>query len=157
MFTRSLPLVAFLIATFGAAAIGSSATFRSVETWYPTLLKPSWTPPSSWFGPVWGVLYFAMAIAGWRVWRRTEGVGRKTLAVLYAVHLVLNALWSVFFFGLRRLGLALIDLAALWLLLVVLLARYWRIDRPAGALWTPYVLWTSFAFALNAAIWQLNR
>lgn len=152
-----LSLTVFLTATFTAAALGSLATFASVKTWYPTLSKPTWTPPSSWFSPVWTALYLAMAIAAWRVWQRTEGKARTSTAWLYAVQLALNALWSVLFFGLRSPVLGLVDIAALWLVLVVLLVRYWCIDRVAGALWTPYVLWVSFASALNAAIWQLNR
>lgn len=151
------PLIVFLAATFAASALGSWATFENVRTWYPTLAKPAWTPPSSWFGPVWTALYVAMAVAGWRVWQRNEGRTRALNAWLYAAQLSLNALWSILFFGLRNPGLALIDIAALWLLLVITLVRYWKIDRIAGALWTPYVFWVSFASALNFALWQLNR
>jgi benzodiazapine receptor len=157
MTARFLPLLVFLFATFGAAALGSFATFRTVGTWYPSLVKPSWTPPAAIFGPVWSVLYCAMAIAGWRVWRRTEARARRNVTVLYGAQLGLNALWSVLFFGLRRPDLALIDIAVLWTVLVALLLRYWHTDRVAGALWTPYVAWVSFASALNAAIWHLNR
>ena len=157
-FPRYGALAGFLATTFAAAAIGSSATFTSVNTWYPLLAKPSWTPPGSWFGPVWSVLYVFMAVAGWRVWRQQPAGGKAaTVLWLYGAQLALNALWSVLFFGLRRPGLALIEISLFWLLLVVLLVRYWREDRIAGALWTPYVLWVSFASALNAAIWFLNR
>lgn len=150
-------LIVFLVATFLAAAIGSLSTMENVKTWYPTLAKPAWTPPSTWFAPVWTALYVAMAVAAWRVWRRTEGETRTRIAWLYAAQLVLNALWSVLFFGLRQPGLALVEIALLWLVLVITLVRYWKIDRVAGALWTPYVLWVSFASALNAALWHLNR
>jgi len=151
-------LAGFLLVTFAAAAIGSSATFTSVNTWYASLAKPSWTPPGSWFGPVWSILYVAMAVAGWRVWRRQPAGAKAAMALwLYGAQLALNALWSVLFFGLQRPGLALIEIAGLWVLLVVLLVRFWREDRIAGALWAPYVLWVSFASALNAAIWFLNR
>ena len=150
-------LIGFLVATFAAAAIGSAATFRSVKTWYPLLEKPEWTPPSGWFAPVWSVLYVAMAVAGWRVWRLQTGPGASAVLRLYAAQLSLNALWSVFFFGLRRPDLALINIAGLWLLLVLALFHFWRADRIAGALWTPYVAWVSFAAILNAAVWMLNR
>ena len=150
-------LTVFLAATFSAGAIGSLATMENVKTWYPSLAKPAWTPPGTWFAPVWTALFLAMAVAAWRVWRRTQGETRTRIAWLYAAQLVLNALWSVLFFGLRQPGLALVEIAVLWLVLVITLVRYWKIDRFAGALWTPYVLWVSFASALNAAIWQLNR
>lgn len=150
-------LAAFLVITFGAAVIGSVATFRSVETWYPTLLKPDWTPPSALFGPVWTTLYVAMAVAAWRVWRLQTGASAMAVARSYGAQLFLNALWSVLFFGYRRPDLALVDIAALWFVLVVILLRFWRADRIAGALWLPYVAWVSFAFALNASVWSLNR
>lgn len=150
-------LIGFLAATFTAAAIGSWATFANVRAWYPSLAKPAWTPPGSLFGPVWFVLYVAMAVAVWRVWRTQSGAAAFGVLRLYGAQLGLNALWSVLFFGLRRPDLALVDIAALWLLLVLALVRFSRVDRIAGGLWAPYVAWVSFASALNAAIWFLNR
>ena len=158
MLSRSaLLLIGLLAATFAAGAIGSYATFPNVQTWYPGLAKPSWTPPGWLFGPVWTTLYIAMAVAAWRAWRASTGPAARAVLQLYGAQLVLNALWSILFFGLRRPGLAVFDIAALWLLLVFLLVRFWRTDRLAGVLWTPYVLWVSFASALNTAIWWLNR
>jgi translocator protein len=154
---RYAALGAFLVVTFLAAGIGSFATFRSVGTWYPTLEKPAWTPPSALFGPVWSILYVLMAVAAWRVWCKQTGPQATAVLRFYGAQLALNALWSVLFFGMRRPDLALFDIAALWLLLVIGLMRFWRADRIAGALWTPYVAWVSFASALNAAVWHLNR
>ncbi len=151
-------LLCFLLVTFAAAAIGSFATFPNVKDWYPTLAKPSWTPPGWLFGPVWSVLYVAMAIAGWRAWRAcADRTAARAVLLLYGAQLGCNALWSVLFFGVRRPGLALFDIALLWLLLAVLLVRLWKVDRAAGLLWAPYLAWVSFAAALNASIWWLNR
>jgi tryptophan-rich sensory protein len=150
-------LLGFLVITFAAAAIGSFSTFPNVRDWYPTLAKPAWTPPGWLFGPVWSALYTAMAIAGWRAWRAcADRKAARGVLLLYAAQLVCNALWSVLFFGLRQPGLALVDIAALWLLLVGLQIRLWSVDRAAGLLWAPYVAWVSFASALNAAIWWMN-
>lgn len=154
---RYIGLIVFLVVTFAAAAIGSIATSASVKTWYPGLAKPAWTPPGWLFAPVWTLLYGAMAVAAWRVWRRQTGPAAFGVLRLYGAQLALNALWSVLFFGLRRPDLALFNIAGLWLLLVLALVRFWRVDRVAGALWAPYVAWVSFASALNAAIWNLNR
>jgi translocator protein len=154
---RYVALAGFLTLTFAAAAIGSTATFTNVKTWYPLLQKPAWTPPSWLFAPVWSALYVAMAVAGWRVWRLQSGRAARGVLRLYTAQLALNALWSVLFFGMRRPDLALIDIAGLWLLLVIALVYFWRSDRIAGMLWAPYVAWVSFASALNAAIWWLNR
>ena len=109
------------------------------------------------FGPVWTCLYVAMAVATWRVWRKQEPRDARTTLFLYGVQLALNALWSVIFFGLRRPDLALVEIVALWLVLVVLLVRFARVDRLAGWLWAAYVAWVTFAAALNASIWHLNR
>lgn len=148
-------LLLFILGAFAAGTIGSLATFSSVGSWYPTLQKPSWTPPSAVFGPVWTTLYVLMGIAAWRAWRRA---GEASGAVLrpYVAQLVLNALWSVLFFGLRNPTLALVDVIALWILLALIQVRFWRIDRLAAALWLPYLIWVSYATALNAAIVRLN-
>lgn len=154
---RYAALAGFLVATFLAGAIGSAATFPNVATWYPTLIRPTWTPPNTWFGPVWTCLYVAMAVAAWRVWRKQPAPDARRTLVFYGAQLVLNALWSVLFFGLRRPDLALAEIVVFWMLLVFLLVRFWRADRAAGVLWAPYVAWVSFASALNGALWWMNR
>ncbi len=152
-----LTLAFFLIVTFAAGAIGSAATFENVRSWYPSLNKPSWNPPGWIFGPVWSCLYTAMAVAAWRVWRIQIGSTAPSVWRVYGTQLGLNALWSLCFFAWRRPDLALLDIAALWTLLVFTLVRFWRIDRVAGWLWAPYVAWVSFAAVLNATIYGLNR
>ena len=156
-FLRYLALPAFILAAFAAGAIGSAATFENVRAWYPTLAKPGWTPPSWLFGPVWTCLYVAMGVAAWRVWRIATGSAARTVLGLYAAQLVLNALWSILFFGLRQPGLAFLEILLLWALIAALLPRWWRADRLAGLLWAPYVAWVAFASVLNGAIWWLNR
>lgn len=148
-------LIGFIGASFVAGAIGSWATFPNVRTWYPLLNKPAWNPPSWLFAPVWTTLYVLMGVAIWRAWR-TRAPAAPGLVRLYFVQLVLNAVWSVLFFGLRQPGWALVEIVALWGVLVWLQAGLWRTDRLAAALWLPYVLWVSFATALNTAIVRLN-
>ncbi len=154
---RWIPLALFLVLALAAAAIGTVATVSSVQTWYPTLQKPAWTPPSWLFAPVWTLLYVAMSIAAWRAWRNETPFGARTIFRLHAAQLALNALWSILFFGLQRPGFALIDVIVLWLVLIRLLVRFRDSDRIAMWLWVPYVLWVSFAAVLNAAIFDLNR
>lgn len=141
-------------AAFAAGAIGSAATFENVRAWYPTLTKPSWNPPNWIFAPVWTTLYVLMGTAAWRVWR--TGPAARPLIVGYFVQLLSNALWSILFFGLKQPAWALVDIMILWGLLVWLLVNFWRTDRLAGVLWLPYVLWVTFATALNTAIVRLN-
>ena len=153
----AVALTAFLLATFLAGGIGSWATFENVRSWYPSLVKPSWNPPSWVFGPVWTCLYVLMSCAAWRVWRLREGVAARRVVIAYGGHLVLNALWSVLFFGLRRPGLALLEILVLWGVLAAFQRWFWREDRVAALLWAPYLAWVSFATVLNATLWWLNR
>jgi len=154
---RWLPLGLFLVLAFAAAAIGALATVTGIEGWYATLQKPAWNPPRTLFGPVWAVLYVLMAVATWQAWNSGDAKRARRTVSLYSAQLTLNALWSVLFFGLHRPGVALIEILVLWVVLLVILFRYWRIKRSAAALWLPYVLWVSFAAVLNGAIWSLNR
>lgn len=147
----------FIMASFLAAAIGGYATAESVRTWYPLLNKPVWNPPSWVFGPAWTLLYTLMSIAAWRVWRRRDKVETGKALRFFFTQLVLNAFWSVLFFGLQKPQWALVEIIALWSVLAVIQRAFWRIDRIAGILWIPYLAWVSFATALNAAIWWLNR
>lgn len=148
-----LGLVAFLALTFGAAAIGSQ--FMPGE-WYARLAKPAWTPPSSVFGPVWTLLYALMAVAGWLVWRERGLAGARVALSLFVLQLALNAAWSWLFFGLQRTGAAMVDIVLLWLAIVATAIAFRQVRRLAAVLLLPYLLWVSFASALNFAIWRLN-
>jgi len=150
-------LVLFVLIVLGVAAIGSVATSRSVSTWYTELRKPSFNPPSWLFGPVWTVLYLTMAVAAWLVWRRHGLAGAALPLAIFAAQLILNAGWSILFFGLRHPGLALADIVALWLAILATIIAFWRVSPLAGALLLPYLAWVAFACILNWSIWSLNR
>ena len=150
---RWLALALWLGITFAAAAIGG---LFQPGAWYAGLNKPSWTPPSAVFGPVWTLLYVMMGVAAWLVWKAKGFPGARLPLTLDLLQLAANAAWSWLFFGLHRPGFALLDIAFLWLLLAGTLAAFWRIRRAAGWLLVPYLLWVSFAAALNFAIRQLN-
>ena len=154
---RGLALFLFVLAAFAASAIGGWVTFDAVRrTWYPTLVKPAWNPPSAVFAPVWTVLYVLMSVAAWRVWlRRDRPIARPALR-LYWASLVLNTLWSVLFFGLHRPAWSLVDNVLLWLALMILQVWFGRIDKLAAWLWAPYLAWVTYAVTLNAGICWLN-
>jgi benzodiazapine receptor len=147
----ALGLGGWLVLCFGAAAVGARFT---PGAWYAGLRKPRWTPPDRLFAPVWTVLYAMMAVAAWLVWRET-GLSREI--ALFAVQLALNALWSWLFFGLHRPGAALADIGALWLAILLTHLAFEHVRPLAGWLLIPYLAWVSFAAALNAALWRLNR
>jgi len=150
----AIGLVGWLTVTFIAAWIGSR---YMPGAWYASLVKPSWNPPNAIFGPVWTVLYVFMGVAAWLVWRKVSFSGASAALILFIVQLALNALWSYLFFGQHRPGLAFIDIIALWAAILVVAALFWRVDRRAGGLMVPYVVWVTFASYLNFVLWRLNR
>jgi benzodiazapine receptor len=146
-------LAGWLAVTFIAAAAGSAASTQA-PGFYAELVRPSWAPPASLFGPVWTLLYTLMAVAAWLVWRGRGFAGARTALTLYLVQF--NALWTWLFFGWQRGGLAFADIVLNALLIVATLVAFWRIRPLAGALLVPYLLWVTFAAALNYTVWQLN-
>jgi translocator protein len=147
-------VLAGFIALCMAVGIGAGlVTAPAVLEWYPTLNKPSWTPPSWLFAPAWTVLYILMAVAAWLVWKAGNA---KAALTLFFAQLLLNFAWSVLFFGARSPGLGLIDVAAMWLAIAATIFAFAFKSRLAAFLMVPYLCWVSFAAALNAAIFMLN-
>ncbi len=150
-----LGLLAWLAVTAAAAGLGAVASTQAAE-YYSQLAQPEWAPPSSVFSPVWTTLYALMGIAAWLVWR-TGGFRANRLALgLYLVQLALNVLWSWLFFAWRLGAWSFADIVVLWILILATLLSFWRARPLAGMLLVPYLLWVSFAMALNFAVWQLN-
>ncbi len=150
-------LVVSIVACQCAGAIGSVFTTPAIPTWYAALEKPSFTPPNWLFAPAWITLYVLMAVAAFLVWRQgfaREGV--RCALIVFLVQLVLNALWSVVFFGLHSPLYGMVVILALWVAILVTIIKFFRLSVAAGSLMLPYILWVSFASALNIAIWVLN-
>ncbi|QIN84031.1 sensory protein TspO [Rubrobacter tropicus] len=154
----ALVLLAFVVVCFAAAGLGSLATASQVAPggWYDTLDKPFFTPPSWLFGPVWTVLYLAMAVSGWLAWRERGFSGARAAMALFFAQLALNTLWSLVFFGLEAPGLGLVEIVVLWTAILLTIWAFRPISRPAALLLVPYLAWVTFATFLNAGIWFLN-
>ncbi len=134
------------------AAASSGAIFKP-GAWYEGLRKPGWTPPKWAFPVVWTILYLFIGYAGWLVWREAGW----TLALgLWCIQIVVNALWSFFFFGIRRMDLALVDIAVLWLSIALFIVTAWSIAPLASLLFVPYLVWVSAAGMLNHSVRSLN-
>jgi len=143
-----------IVVCLGAAGIGSLLTTQGLRPWYANLKKPSWTPPNWLFGPVWTILFIAMAIAAWLVWWR---VGLTAAPMqLFLLQLLLNVAWSALFFRLRSPGLAFAEIVMLWFAILATSIEFWRAVPAAGWLLLPYLIWVSYATALNYSIWRLN-
>ncbi len=149
--------IIILLLTYSAAAIGSIGTANNVLDWYPSLNAPFFKPPNWIFGPVWSVLYTLMAIAAFLVWKkRRQHYGVKVALFLYVSQLILNAMWSIIFFNFHLLGWALVEIIFLEITIILTYINFRRIDKRAGWLLIPYILWVAFATLLNGAFWWLN-
>jgi translocator protein len=146
------------LAVFAAACVATAASgalFRP-GPWYETLRKPWWRPPNWLFGPAWTLLYLMICVSGWLVWREVGLAGAALPLAVYGVHLLVNAAWSGLFFGMRRMDLALVDVAALWLSIVAMIWLFRPISPTAAWLLVPYLAWVSFAAYLNLTMLRLN-
>jgi tryptophan-rich sensory protein len=151
---RWLVLVFWLAVVAAVAFVGSSVTLPKIPTWYAGLVKPWFTPPNAVFGPAWTILYVMMAVAAWRI--GTGSAARTRATALFVVQLAFNAIWSPVFFGFEAPKLGLAVIIALLISLAATLTTFWRIDRLAGLMLVPYLVWVCYATALNAAIVALN-
>ena len=152
-----IKLLVSIVVAQSAGIIGSLSTVSAIPNWYEGLVRPAISPPNWVFGPVWVTLYTLIGIALYLIWQK--GLDNKRVRFAFAffvVHLVLNASWSLIFFGLQNILLALVVIVLLLLMIIDSMALFWRIDRWATYLLVPYLLWVSFATVLNYLIFQLN-
>ena len=147
----------FLIICLSIGILGGIATSQSVHSWYPTLVKPTWTPPAWVFGPVWTLIYILIAVCGWLAYLQPHSRDRSKALLFFSIQLFLNAIWFPLFFGLRSPLLGLFDIILLWIMILATLLSLWKVSRLAAVLWLPYTTWTTFAAVLNTVIYVMNR
>jgi len=152
---RVLILVLCVLAAQSAGLIGSYFTFPAIGSWYSGLNKPFFNPPNWIFGPVWTILYTLVGISLFYIYLSKNKLRKITLR-LFIVHLLLNSLWSIIFFGLKNTGLAFIEIVILWLTLIYLMKLFNRFEKRAFYLFIPYLIWITFASFLNLSIAILN-
>jgi benzodiazapine receptor len=143
-----------ILACLGAGWIGSLLTRPALASWYSRLSKPHWTPPNWLFAPVWTALYVTMAVAAWLVWRRSALTAVPMR--LFLLQLLLNVAWSAVFFRLRSPGWAFMEMVALWCAILLTAIAFGKTAPIASWLMIPYLMWVSYAAALNFAVWRLN-
>jgi benzodiazapine receptor len=158
-----LKLVVAITVSELAGVIGSLFTVPAISSWYVGLTKPSFTPPSWVFGPVWTTLFALMGVAVFLVWSVYDKAGERTqkrkikiALAFFAGQLVLNTLWSIIFFGMRNPGAAFVEIIFLWLAILATIIAFSRISKQAAILLLPYILWVSFAAFLNYSIWKIS-
>lgn len=153
---NALLLLTFLLAV---VAVAMSGVLFQPGAWYANLAKPAWTPPNWLFAPVWSTLYLMIAVAGWLATRHggaSAVLASSAALAFWIIQLALNGLWSWLMFGQHRIGLALADIALLWLAICAFIVSAWPQSRAASLLFVPYLAWVSFAGALNFELWRLN-
>lgn len=148
LFSIWLPLLVWFISSY--------FTLNSIEKWYLALNKPFFNPPNWIFGPVWTILYIMIWISFYIVWNKWFWVNKNKVKIVYFIQLFLNFLWSFSFFYLENPILWLINIIILWLIIIYNIYLFYKIDKKAGFLLIPYLLWVSFATMLNLAIYLLN-
>ena len=155
---KALGILIFVLVCELAGFIGSVFTTPSIPGWYAGLAKPPFNPPNWVFAPVWTILYAMMGLSAYLVYEKgaKRKEVRKALAV-FAVQLVLNALWSIVFFGAHMIFGAAVVIVLLWVLILESIVLFSRISKTAAYLLIPYILWVSFATILNISLYVLNR
>lgn len=137
--------------------LASLATQSGVDAWYPSLEKPSFNPPDWIFAPVWIMLYILMGISAGVVW--SKGFYHKWVKIAlyhFGFQLLLNGFWSLLFFGLQEPFWALLDIIALFVVLLLTIKWVKIVNKTASYLLYPYAAWVLFAAVLNFEIWRLN-
>ena len=153
---QAIGFAGWLALCIATSAVGAFAS-KDAGAFYAALTRPVWAPPGWLFGPVWSALFLVMAVAVWLVWRvQHVNQSRSVALALFVAQLVANALWSWLFFAWHLGGAALAEVLVLWLLIAGTGVAFWRIKPLAGLLLVPYLLWVTFAAALNWALWRAN-
>ena len=151
---KFLSFILFGLMTYSASVIGGLVTVGFKEPWYSLINKPTFNPPSWVFAPVWTTLYLMMTIAIWLFWHSRNR--EMNTIYIYFIHIVFNATWSIVFFGLHQILLALIVLIGLILIIIILMLRFKRVNIVSYYLMIPYLLWCCFALFLNFNLLILN-
>jgi len=149
-------LIIAILVCQAAGLVGSLFTAPAIPNWYAGLNKPSLRPPNWLFAPIWTTLYALMGVSLFLVWQKKKGKEAKQALTFFFIQLVLNSLWSIIFFGLRSPQWALIEIVVLWLFILLTMIKFYRLSKPAGWLFLPYLLWVTFAVILNFNIVRLN-
>lgn len=154
---QMMKLVASILLPLAVGGIAGIFTAEAIPGWYATLNQPSFNPPNWVFGPVWTTLYTIMGISLFLIWKRDSSIQRNQAILIFLVQLFLNFCWSFFFFYFKMIGIALIDIIALWIMIILMLVHFYKLKPVAAYINIPYLMWVTFATALNLAYFFLNR
>jgi len=151
---KFISFILFFIITYSASFIGGMVTISLKEPWYSQLVKSNYNPPHWVFAPVWTTLYLMMTLAIWFYWHSKN---RKMNTIyIYFIHIVFNTTWTIVFFGMHQILLALIVLMILIVLIIILIFKFKSVNYTSSLLMIPYLLWCCYALFLNFNLYILN-
>ena len=151
---KFISFILFFIITYSASFIGGMVTISLKEPWYSQLVKSNYNPPDWVFAPVWTTLYLMMTVAIWLYWHSKNR--EMNTIYIYFIHIVFNTTWSIVFFGMHQILLALIVLMILIILIIILILKFKRVNYVSSFLMIPYLLWCCYALFLNFNLYILN-
>lgn len=155
-FKKIIQLILCIAFPLLIGAASGFITAAGLGDWYQTINKPSFNPPSWLFGPVWTILYVLMGVSLFLILQSQDVSRRRNAVAVFLFQLTLNFWWSIIFFSLESPGWALVEIAALWLSILIMILVFRTINHTAAYLQLPYLAWVNFAAILNGALWYLN-
>lgn len=151
-----IKLILSLILPLSIGAFAGMFTSEAIPGWYATLNRPSFNPPNWLFGPVWTTLYLLMGVSFYLIWKQKKSKERNFAMLVFLIQLALNFAWSFIFFYFNKIGFAFAEIVLLWLSIVLMMIRFYKIKPITAYINIPYLLWVSFASMLNLAYYLLN-
>ncbi len=153
---KSIKLIIAILLPMVIGGFSGFLTANSINDWYTTLNQPSFNPPNWVFGPVWTTLYLIMGISLYRIWILPVSEDRDKAIGIFALQMILNFFWSLIFFRWYLIGFALAEIILMWVMIATMIHLFKKLDKVAGIMNVPYLLWVTFASVLNAAYFVLN-
>jgi len=147
----------WIVLAEAVGALSGWLTRKGVKIYNATVEQPTLSPPSIVFPIVWGILFTLMGVGAARIYLAAASNARSRSLLLFLVQLTFNFFWSIIFFNLQAFGFASLWLITLWVLILLMILSFWKVDKAAAWLQIPYLLWVSFAAYLNFGVWLLNR
>ena len=147
----------WIVLAEAVGALSGWLTRKGLKVYNATVQQPLLSPPSMVFPIIWGILFALMGIGAARIYLAPASNARSRSLLLFLVQLAFNFFWSIIFFNLQTFGFAFLWLIVLWVLILLMILSFRKVDKPAAWLQIPYLLWVTFAAYLNFGVWLLNR
>lgn len=147
-------LIIIIIITFIVGSFFSFFTMNNMDT-FKELKKPI-NVPGVLFPVVWSIIYLLMSISCYIITTKDDK-NKDNAIIWYGIQLIINSLWSLIFFGFSAYLFSFIWIILLLAIVIIMIVKFYKIDKMAAYLNIPYVLWILFAGFLNLGIYILNR